>query len=107
MNLGMLDWLLVLTAVGLLIAGLYFRETRLAIAILLLVGGVVFNTTAFMGFIGVPMMLAAGVLLYVEFVHRPRPAVALGPTGGGTPPAASRSEPTRRVPEDDIGPADD
>lgn len=109
MNMGMLDWLLIALAAGLLVTGLYFRETRLAIAIVLLLGGIALNTTAFLGFIGVPMILAAGVLLYAEYMQRPRPAMASGPEEptAGEPPPQRPHEPTRQLPPDDIGPADD
>ena len=111
MNLDMLGWVLLVISAGLLIAGLIYKPTRFAFALVMFIGGIALNTTAFMGFIGVPMMLIAGVLLYTEYMQRRRPQMPLVPAGPAmpSPPVSSaRYEPRLRPPpNDEPGPADD
>jgi threonine/homoserine efflux transporter RhtA len=85
----MLDWVLLVIAGSLGVAGLAFRQTRVIIAVVLAVAGVALNTTTFMGFVGVPMLLAAGILLYTEYLQRSHLAAASSGTAPAPPATAS------------------
>ena len=109
MNFDMIDWALVVAGVALLAAGLWYKPTRLAMAVLGLLAAVALSSTLYLGFIGIPLMLVCGAILYAEFAHRtiPAPAGALTAPASEAPVTPHRADPPRSPRDEDMGPGDD
>jgi hypothetical protein len=74
MHTDMLTNVLLVAAAVAMVAGLWYKPTRMVLLVAFFLGGIALNSTLYLAFIGVPLMLVSGFLLLTEYLQRTAPA---------------------------------